>query len=96
MPDSLSYEQGAMVEPLSNAGLPAPKSHHNPCVAKPSVVLYGITCGPITARAPAQVLRLLLVYQKHDGALSPVITQRAAQFPGKYVMGQNAFMVYWM
>jgi len=86
MPDSLSYEQGAMVEPLSNAGLPAPKSHHNPCVAKPSFVLYRITCGPITARA---LLRLLLVYQKHDGALSPVITQRGARFPGKYVMGQK-------
>ena len=86
MPDSLSYEQGAMVEPLSNAGLPAHKSHHNPCVAKPSFVLYGITCGPITARA---LLRLLLVYQKHDGALSPVITQRGARFPGKCVMGQK-------
>ena len=45
MPDSLSYEQGAMVEPLSNAGLPASKSCHNLCLAKPSFVLYGITCG---------------------------------------------------
>ena len=79
MPDSLSYEQGAMVEPLSNAGLLASKSHHNPCVVKLSFVLYGTTCVQILQEHLIRCLNLRLVHQKHDGALSPVITQRAWQ-----------------
>ena len=49
-----------------------------------------------TARAPAQVLRPLLAHQKHDGALSSVITQRAWQLLCKCAIRQTVLVVWWV
>ena len=95
MPDSLSYEQGAMVEPLSNAGLPASKSHHNQCVQ--SCLLY-CTALPVSkhCKSTCSGARPLLAHQKHDGALSPVITRRAWQLLCKCAIRQTVFVVWWV